>query len=199
MAVLETAVLVVLLANAVQAVDMTVVEGAVGTNVVIATIAKIEAAQVFDSDRRFLRRIAYVETRDGESPPAGEGDDYGGMWHVSRSDFERTQQDERLADTRKEIEQTFQEIEAWDTVKWEELNKPLWSALAARLVIRLAELNSMIDIPTSSDVKGQGVFWKNYYNEAGDVDRFQTDVETLTESESKKHCLHDKYCYKCYI
>jgi len=185
MAVLEAAVLVVLLANAVQAVDMTVVEGTGGTNVVIATIAKIEAAQVFDSDRRLLRRIAYVETRDGESPPAGEGDDYGGMWHVSRSDFERTQQDERLADTRKEIEQTFQEIEAWDMVKWEELNKPLLSALAARLVIRLAELNSMIDIPTSSDVKGQGVFWKNYYNEAGDVDRFQTDVETLIESESK--------------
>ena len=43
----------------------------------------------------------------------------------------------------------------------------------------------MIDIPTSSDVKGQGAFWKNYYNGAGDVDRFQTDVETLTESESK--------------
>ena len=76
-------------------------------------------------------------------------------------------------------------------VKWEELDKPLWSALAARLVILLAELDSMTDIPTSSDVKGQGVFWKNHYNEAGDVDRFQTDVETLTGSESKKHYQHD--------
>ena len=69
----------------VQGVDRTVEQGASGSDVVLA---KVESSGVFrDSDKRLLRRIAYVESRDGTTKPPN-----GGIWNVSRDAFENTQQ-----------------------------------------------------------------------------------------------------------
>ena len=204
---LKNCVLLLLLSiHTTWTVDLTVEEGAVGTQVVLATIAKLEAAQVFSSDKRLLRRIAYVETADGEetASSSGNGEDEllpfgdgaasrratrqsattgnGGIWSVNSLDFHRTKLEESLANKRGEIAAAFPEIADWELVEWEDLNKPLWSALAARLVILLAE--NITDIPTSSDIHGQAVFWKIYYNTDGDISEFESEVATLTDAES---------------
>ena len=172
---------------AVLAVDRTVEVNAVGTDVVIATISKIEDAEIFPSDKRLLRRIAYVETADGESPPSSGND--GGIWNVALEDFERTQDDPELADIRKEVNAAFSSdfissnVRSWEFLAYRDLNRPLWSALAARLLIHIAEKS--VDVPTASDISGQAVFWKTYYNEAGDMEKFRVDVEQLERDEGK--------------
>lgn len=162
------------------AVDLTIVDSAVGVDVVLATIAKIEATRAFTSDKRLLHRIAYVETTEGESlqSPATDGNN-GGIWKVDRGDFELTKQDKSLAKKRLDVAAVFPEIEEWELVQWEDLNKPLWSALAARLVVLQAKLNNLTDIPAPSDVSGQATFWNDYYNKEGNTSLFQMAVQIL--------------------
>ena len=48
-----------------QGVDRTIEEGAFGRSVVLATISRLQEAGVFSDTERFLRRVAFVESRDG--------------------------------------------------------------------------------------------------------------------------------------
>ena len=178
-------VVVIALATAALAVDLTVVENAVGADVVLATITKIENAEIFPSDKRILRRIAYVETADGVTPPPERTSvDYGGIWSVNNDNFLSTQES---ADVLKQINDAFKEellssgVELWEELEWKDLNRPLWSALAARLWIHRV---LAVRIPTASDIEGQAFFWKHYYNTDGDTDKFIDDVEQLELDES---------------
>ena len=54
-------------------------EGSVGAEVVEAVIKSIASLNMFPDDHRFMRRIAYVETRDGKQGAAL----LGGIWKVS--------------------------------------------------------------------------------------------------------------------
>lgn len=172
----------------VLAVDRTLEEGAVGADVVVATISKIESANIFPSDKRLLRRIAFVETADGEG-----GSPYGGIWNISMENFQRTKDDECLANVTAMITACFESdfsklgLEGWESVEWEDLDTPLLSALAARLLIYIAEKD--YDIPTSSDIEGQASYWKTHYNTDGDEEKFMQDVEQLVQDEGNK--LHD--------
>ena len=185
-------------ATVVLAVDRTVEVNAVGTDVVRASISKIEDSEIFPSDKRLLRRIAYVETTDGESPPSSGNN--GDIWNVPLDDFELTQNDPDLADVRKEIDAKFSaeflstNARGWEFLTFRDLNRPLWSALAARLLIHISD--KTVDIPTSSDIGGQADFWKTYYNEAGDVEKFRKDVEQLERDESE---LTPTCCMKGWI
>ena len=59
-------------------VDRTVEERAKGTPVVFATVNKIRESGIFTDDYQFLRRMAAVETNDGETFTPGTG----GIWKV---------------------------------------------------------------------------------------------------------------------
>lgn len=45
--------------------DLTLEPEASGTDVTFAAIGRIQISQVFPTDNRLLRRVAYVESRDG--------------------------------------------------------------------------------------------------------------------------------------
>ena len=183
-------IVALLLTLSARAIDLTIESGAFGTDVVLATISKLEAAQIFESDMRLLRRIAYVETDDGRVAPA-DGSSSGqdahsstsNIWNVDNINFLRTTTDMILADKRMEIAAKFPEVGEWEFVVWEDLSRPLWSALAARLVLLLAENITMI--PSTDDIAAQALFWKNYYNDDGDVAEFERRVGELEDEESK--------------
>lgn len=170
--------------SAVLGVDLTIEEGKTGDDVVLATIAKIENSGVFPSDKRLLRRISYVETRDGanELPEPN-----GGVWNVPMEAFLKTQRDPVLAGLRDEVTAAFATelvgsgARRWEDLEWETLSKPLWSGLAARLFISIYEQDA--SLPTSSDVSGQALFWKTWYNSSGNLERFITDVQQLEKDE----------------
>lgn len=163
------------------AIDFTIENHVVGTDVVLATISKLESAQIFPSDKRLLRRIAYVETDDGQQAPPSS--DYGGIWNVDRASFTRTTNDSSIAVKLSEIAEAFPEVGDWEEVVWNDMTKPLWSALAARLVLFIAE--NVTEIPSASDISGQAQFWKHFYNEDGDMGEFESRVASLIEEEGK--------------
>ena len=168
-----------------QSVDLTLEEGAISKDVVRASISKIENAAIFPSDRRLLFRIAFVETELGENPPSAG--DHGGIWNVDEEDFDSIITNDSLAIILQNISVAFRSdflalgLTDWASVQWVDLDIPLLSALAARLLIHSIELNVGVSIPTSSDIDGQATFWMMYYNTDGDAVQFREDIELLEE------------------
>ena len=59
-----------------------------GSAVVLQTIARIQQSGVFGNDNGILRRIAYVETRDGTLTNTSING--GGIWAVDENRFQQT-------------------------------------------------------------------------------------------------------------
>ena len=105
-----------------QTTDLTETVRANGTSAVLLVLARIQQSGVFGSDNDVLRRIAYVETRDGTAEDTFQDGYYGGIWAVDESDFLRTQNTEmnsRLPIKLQQI-QDFFEID-WIGVSWMDL------------------------------------------------------------------------------
>ena len=166
-----------------QGTDLTETVGANGTSAVLLAVARIQQSGVFGGDNDLLRRIAYVETRDGTSNDTFRDGYYGGIWAVDEEKFLMTQMTEmnsRLPVKLQQI-QDFLAIN-WTGVSWMELQKPIFSALAARLILFLADRA----IPPTSDLQAQAEFWMEYYNQVGDVSVF---VSLSSELEGKTNQL----------
>ena len=142
-------------------------------------VKKIDDSNIFPTDNKFLRRIAYVESKDGTHPNTYRPCYHGGIWQVDKIGFEDTQNTKAHPGLSKK----FDEIEKifgikWREVKWEDLRKPLYSGLAARLLLS----NKPGEIPPANDVEGQAAYWKNHYNSAagkGSEQKFIDDVRAL--------------------
>ncbi|KAK7502575.1 hypothetical protein BaRGS_00006150, partial [Batillaria attramentaria] len=102
-----------------------------GSAVTTAVADLIAHSCVFDQDNLFLRRVAASETNDGLNPRTFSDPSYhGGIWRVDNSMFRATQ-----ANTY-ELQLKYDQIRRafginWLSVRWEDLQKPLYSALAA--------------------------------------------------------------------
>ena len=66
-----------------NAVDMTLQPQANGHDVVEAVVNLIRDSCLFADDKRFLRRLAYVESQDGTAASTFRFGYYGGIWQVS--------------------------------------------------------------------------------------------------------------------
>ena len=138
--------------------------GRSGTDVVLLSIAYIHQVTIFQDDNDLLRRIAFVETKDGAYLDTFNNS--GGIWAVDEDTFLCMQINSSLFQKHEEIRQLYG-ID-WKAVQWSELNKPLYSALAARLVLFIAPE----DIPSSEAVSAQAQFWRDHYNGDGSVQDF---------------------------
>ena len=161
-----TAALVLLIAvNFVAGNNLLSQANANGSAVVLEVIGSLQQSGVFGDDNEMLRRIAYVETRDGTQP----SDTGGGIWAVSESRFLQTQNlqaNARLPAKLRQIQVAFQ-ID-WLQVQRRDLCEPLYSAIAARLVLYLAPRA----IPSTNDLEAQASFWVKYYNPDGNEEDF---------------------------
>ena len=162
-----------------QGVDLTLQPETFGTNVVLASLQRIQLAGIFPSDNRLLRRIAYVETRDGLDAETYRLGYNGGIWQVDEAIFNMTQD----TGTHPELLEYFQQILFafgidWPTSTWVDLRRPLFSALAARLYFTIVDE----DIPMAGDVRGQGEYWKRNYN-SNPNDTVLVFIERVNEFE----------------
>ena len=140
-----------------------------GSAPVLSSVARIQQSGAFGSDNELLRRIAYVETRDGTLPDTFREGYNGGIWAVAEESFLRTKDvtaNRRLPSKLAQIEELFG-IE-WENVEWVELRKPLYSALAARLLL----FNAKGVIPPINDLEAQATFWVQNYNQDGSASEF---------------------------
>ena len=135
-----------------------------GSAVVLHAIASLQQSEVLENDNELLRRIAYVETRDGKLARDG------GIWAVRENKFIQIQNSGsniRLQEKIIQVQNSFGIN--WRSVQWRDLHiMPLYSAIAARLVLYLTSH----DIPPANDLKAQARFWVHYYNSEGDEDEF---------------------------
>ena len=167
------------------AVDDTLREGTCGTAVVRAVIGRIEDTNIFPNDNQLLRRIAYVESKDGTDSTTYRNGYHGGIWQVDEIFFQTTQDtasNPGLVVSLDEIQRIFG-ID-WRTLRWQDLRRPLYSGLAARLFLS----NVPAAIPFANNLQAQGDYWNTHYNrnaEAGAVQRFVQEVQSLLLRESK--------------
>ena len=172
-----------------QGVDRTLERGASGADVVKATVNKIQ--NVFGDDQQFLRRIAYVESKDGTDSNTYQSGYHGGIWQVDEIGFQGTQDirsHPRLPVRYEKIRKEFG-ID-WSSVQWSDLRIPLYSGIAARLIL----LNIPETIPC--DKEGQATYWKTYYNTdagAGTASKFLMDLDALDANEGKQLIIHKTY------
>ena len=186
-----------------QGVDRTLEREASGADVVKATVNKIQ--NVFGDDHQFLRRVAFVESKDGVDSNTYRPGYHGGIWQVDEIGFRDTQDTvshPRLTDRYEQIKEEFG-ID-WPSVQWSDLRIPLYSGIAARLKL----LNIPAAIPC--DKEGQATYWKTYYNTnagAGTASKFLMDVDALNTNEGRRlyftlaRSRHDIICMhkKCSI
>lgn len=169
--------------------DLTRIRDAKGADVVQAVISQIEVSGFFEDDHRILRRIAYVETKDGANIPPFRG----GIWALGRKKFEKVLNASVLAELRSETEEKWSF--SWSRMTWEEdLRYPFYSGLAARLYLSLLEIRQTASIPLSGSIPQQASFWFTYYhtkdgslNEQNFIDR----VSNLTADEGNIRQLYN--------
>jgi len=173
-------VLLCLLAVAAGQKDQTQEPDAKGAGVVEATCSRIEASCVFGEDKLFTRRVAYVESYDGADPKTFRDGYYGGIWQVDRSMFDKTQS----SSTKTYLQPYFNDIKKafgidWAKLTWQDLTKPLHSALAARLYVEYESRNDKTGIPRSID--DQSKFWVKYYRTSGSAKDFVSSASRLEQ------------------
>lgn len=149
--------------------------GANGSGVIEEVVSKVQS--LFGSDNKFLRRIAYVESKDGTDKNTYRSGCNGGIWQVDRVGFESTQDTKSHPSLKAKHKRIKQSLDIdWEKVKWNDLRKPLYSGLAARLFLL------KIPAPIPSSLKDQADYWKRYYNTesgAGTAQKFIDDVNKL--------------------
>lgn len=167
-----------------QGEDLTRETNATGSSVVEAAVGLIQGSSIFQSDNKFLRRLAYVESKDGIDPATFRGGYYGGIWKVDKVAF----QDTKDVITHRALITKYLQIRSafgfnWTDVQWSDLRKPLYSALAARLFI----FNLATSIPFG--IKEQADYWKSFYHaQQGNetTATFVQDVQVLERGKSKR-------------
>ena len=177
------------------AVDLTLEEDAVGADVVQAVIAKLDSSGMFGSDHRLLRRIAFVESEDGANNVANSTHG-GGIWAVEQSMLDEVITASVLAGKRDEIWLNFG-IE-WSRVTEDDLRKPFYAGLVARLYLFYLETTATASIPLAGDIQGQAQFWFDYYHSSGggiNVDYFVMQVTTLDQKEGTCINFNAKKCW----
>ena len=154
-------------------------DGGRGTEIVLRSVVRLRAEAIAESDEsQFLRRIAYVETRDGSTAALEEG----GIWGVDYTSFRKTQAPDVEELTKLKIAQIEHSFGIeWTSVEWTELSKPLYSAIAAHLVLHLVKPSLL---PPHTDVEGQALFWKSHYNTNGSLEAFINAVNQLEGEHS---------------
>ena len=106
-----------------------------------------------------MYRIACVESNFGNDANTYQDNYHGGIWQVDEIGFKDTQD----VASHNKLTERFKQIQNaaginWQSVTWEDLRKPIYSGIAARLFL----LNNPTVIPTT--VRGQAQYWKEYYN-----------------------------------
>ena len=65
-------------------------------------------------------------------------------------------------------------------MEFDDLRRPLYSALAARLLLFLAPEM----IPDSNDIEGQAQFWQQYYNTGGSIEEFTGAANGMLQGDA---------------
>ena len=116
----------------------------------------------FPDDKGFLKEIAKHESHSGKHQDTFRKNYHGGIYQIDKIGFTKTQ-DIKSHPKLKKWYKKIKDISGvdWTKVKWEDLRKPFYSTLAARLYL--------ITIPAviPKTLKERAKYYKKYYNRSG--------------------------------
>ena len=148
-------------------------DGEAGPDIVHACIEKLQACYIFPDDKKFMRRVAYVMSKDGDPPFQLETD--GGIWQVSLYGFLDTKNTKAHARLTTKYEKILVNFGVdWKDVERRFLAKPMYSAIAARLYLS----NFAEPIPPYYHHERQANYWWDIY---------------MKEHESKRYMKRDDF------
>ncbi|KAK3106820.1 hypothetical protein FSP39_000499 [Pinctada imbricata] len=176
-----TIFIVFLLVSVTYQVDLTRQKGSKGSSVVDATLNLIKSKCIFEDDRLFMRRLAYVATNDGNDPKYAT-DSSGGIWQVPSSAFNKISIKGKLADRKNNITSNFG-ID-WDNAQYEDLTIPLYSALAAQLFINFLGHEIKADTSTQADYWVDN--WLNGIDKINKVNEYNGKVQNMPKPSCSK-------------
>ena len=137
--------------------DKTLKKGAKGTAVVTATVNKIRESGIFPDDYQFLRRMARVESNDGQLNTSG------GIWNIDEQPvWIKLQRFFGIPAKVKELQMRFKSDLGitWSTTfpTFQDLDTPLYSALAVLVYIQ-AQRRSV-----NESISHQADLWNTLFN-----------------------------------
>jgi len=163
-------------------IDLTKTPEKTGTEIVETVVDRIARAGIFGNDYGYIRRVCWVETKDGADAAKTFREGYhGGLWQVDEKFFLQTKDTSTypiLLEKYELIKSNF-DID-WTTVKWEDLRAPLYCVLAASLYM----FTRKEPIPLS--IEEQAEFHKKNYEKPDDSDYNETFVEAVSVLETIK-------------
>lgn len=128
-----------------------------GASVTDAVVDMIADSCIFQEDNLFLRKLAYLETRDGADGNTYAIPNYnGGIWQVDRAMFAATQANTPALQAKYAAIRNVFGIN-WMSVIWEDLLKPLYSGLAAALY-------TVVQGTVPTDLEQQGTYAETKYH-----------------------------------
>lgn len=109
---------------------------------------------IFMDDNHFIKRVAMVENSLNRTSKEG------GLWNVDHCAFKATQskrkENKQLAMLHKTVRRTFGVT--WSKIKYSDLRRPLYSVLAARIVLEMTER------PIPRGLRNQAKLWLETYH-----------------------------------
>ena len=169
-------------------------KGGNGSDVVRAVISKIESSNIFnDSDHRFLRRLAYVGTKDGTLyGNLDEMKNGGGIWTFDVHKLEslkRAKDHPKIHKVNVLLEEHLGiEINKMFDDELENVTEPLYCGVATRFYLYYLKHIERKSIPSAIDLTGQAYFWFTHFNIT--IDRqfcleeyFKDEVKQLENQE----------------
>lgn len=109
---------------------------------------------IFMDDHHFIKRVAVVENSLNRTSKEG------GLWNVDECAFKATlnkrKENKQLAALHKTVRRTFGVT--WSKIKYSDLRRPLYSVLAARIILEMTERS----VPRG--LKNQARFWLETYH-----------------------------------
>lgn len=145
----------------------------IGHQIVEQCIKKLKSPLFnMPDDHEFMKRVAYVMSEFGKDMKKK-----GGIWQVTRYAFDDTKDTESHRHLPRKYEQILDAFNIdWQSIEYEELDKPFYSALAARLYLS----NYPEYIPPADQLQDQAKYWKfKYMRGSGDIQSFVDKVQEL--------------------
>ncbi|OWF42441.1 Cartilage matrix protein [Mizuhopecten yessoensis] len=162
--------------------DLTMQERTFGSAVVQAVTDRIRGGCIYSDDRLFIRRLAIVQSDDGNMATTYRSGYFGGIWQVDEDKFNTTTNCAHHT-IREECSIILSEFEIdWSSVQWTDLLKPLYSGLAASLYLKLRGAD-----PAPGDLTGQASLWKSYFQPTQELTTYTTKIQQK-ESTADDSC-----------
>ena len=137
----------------------------IGSEVVNKVLEILECSRVFEDDHSFMRRLAYVETKDGT-----EGQGTTGIWNVTKQHLEAMNYIVVVgnANISEVASQTCTElgvdiIRAVRSPNSQDLSNPLVSGVFTRFYLHYVTVVNGQQIQPAEDISGQATFWKSHF------------------------------------